>query len=269
MQGSNFHTHSKFSDGRFTVREMTEHAISLGFHSLGFSDHSYAELFEDYSMKLGTEREYINEVRALSEEFADKIKLYAGIELDVDSPVPDVEFDYVIASVHGLMRGGKYYEIDSSAPKFDVLVNDGFGGSAVDMAKAYFERVTEHVMKSKPDFVGHFDLITKFGTAPESEDGYINAALEALREIVRHCNKFEMNTGAIARGLRTVPYPAEFILDAIKRLGGRIIVTSDCHYKDRLTTWFDEAEAYLSSKGFVKNSTASLNEKIGGVEIWE
>ena len=220
-------------------------------------------------MKLGTERAYINEVRALSVEFAEKIKLYAGIELDVDSPVPDVEFDYVIASVHGLMRDGKYYEIDNSAPKFDVLVNEGFGGSAVDMAKAYFERVTEHVIKSKPDFVGHFDLITKFGTAPEDEDGYINAALESVREITRHCNTFEMNTGAIARGLRTVPYPAEFILDEIKRLGGRIIVTSDCHFRDKLTTWFDEAEAHLLSKGFLKNTFASLNEKIGGVEIWE
>ena len=79
----------------------------------------------------------------------------------------------------------------------------------------------------------------------------------------------EINTGAIARGLRTVPYPAEFILDEIKRLGGRIIVTSDCHFRDKLTTWFDEAEAHLLSKGFLKNTSASLNEKIGGVEIWE
>jgi len=248
---------------------MTQHAISLGFHSLGFSDHSYAELFEDYSMKLGTEKAYVAEVRALRDEFAGRIKLYAGIELDVDSPVPDCEFDYVIASVHGLVRGGKYYAVDNTPSEWNALVREGFGGDAVDMAKAYFSRVTEHVMKSKPDFVGHFDLITKFSTAPECEDGYINAATSAVREIIRHCDTFEMNTGAIARGLRTVPYPAEFILDEIKAQGGRIIVTSDCHYKDRLTAWFDEAESYLSAKGFVKNSASSLNKKICGVEIWE
>lgn len=248
---------------------MTQHAISLGFHSLGFSDHSYAEMFEDYSMKLGSEAAYVAEVRAISAEFADKIKLYAGIELDVDSPVPDCEFDYVIASVHGLVRGGKYYAVDNTPAELDALVREGFSGNAVDMAKAYFERVTEHVMKSKPDLVGHFDLLTKFSTAPEAEDGYINAALEAVREIVPYCNTFEMNTGAIARGLRTVPYPAEFILDEIKAQGGRIIVTSDCHYRDRLTAWFDEAETYLSSKGFARNDSASLNKKITGIEIWE
>ena len=242
MQKSNFHTHSAFSDGRFTAREMTEHALSLGFHSLGFSDHSYAELFEDYSMKLGAEAAYIKEVRDLSEEYGGKIKLYAGIELDVDSPVPDAQFDYVIASVHGLFADGKYYEIDSSSPKFDVLVNDGFGGSSLDMAKAYFERVTEHVINTKPDFVGHFDLITKFGKAPEDADNYVDFAISAVREIMRHTSVFELNTGAIARGLRVTPYPAEFILREIKKLGGRIIVTSDCHYKDKLTVWFDEAE---------------------------
>ncbi len=248
---------------------MTEHAVSLGFHSLGFSDHSYAELFEDYSMRLGTEEAYIAEVRALSAEFADKIKLYAGIELDVDSTVPECDFDSVIASVHGLVRGGKYYAVDNTPAELDALVREGFSGNAVDMAKAYFERVTEHVMNTKPDFVGHFDLITKFGAAPEAEDGYINAAVSAVREIARHCRTFELNTGAIARGLRTVPYPAEFILDEIKRLGGRIIVTSDCHYKEKLTTWFDEAETYLSSKGFARNDSASLNKKITGIEIWE
>lgn len=269
MQKSNFHTHSKFSDGKSTVREMTQHAISLGFHSLGFSDHSYAELFEDYSMRLGTEKAYVAEVRAISAEFADKIKLYAGIELDVDSPVPECDFDYSIASVHGLVRGGKYYAVDNTPAELDALVREGFSGNAVDMAKAYFERVTEHVMKSKPDFVGHFDLITKFSTAPESEDGYITAALEAVREIARHCSTFELNTGAIARGLRTVPYPARFILDEIKARGGRIIVTSDCHYKERLTAWFDEADTYLTERGFTKNSSASLNGKVGGVEIWE
>lgn len=269
MQKSNFHTHSSFSDGKATVRGMTERALSLGFHSLGFSDHSYAKLFEDYSMKLGTEAEYVREVRAAEAEFAGKIKLYAGIELDVDSPVPDCELDYVIASVHGLVRGGKYYAVDNVPAELDALVREGFGGNAVDMAKAYFCRVTEHVIKSKPDFVGHFDLITKFGTSPENEDGYINAALESVREIVRHCKTFELNTGAIARGLRVTPYPAEFILDEIKACGGRIIVTSDCHYKERLTAWFDEADVYLSTRGFVRNDNASLNEKITGIEIWE
>ncbi len=269
MQRSNFHTHSVYSDGKNTVRELTEHALLLGFHALGFSDHSYAPTCADYSLRCGGEEEYIRGIRILGDRYAYRIKLYAGLELDCDSDLPDADFDYIISSAHGIHRGGEYYAVDNTRDELERLVRDGFGGSFVDMSKAYFEVVTEHIIKNRTDIVGHFDLITKFGTAPENDDGYIDGALEAAREIVRHCSVFELNTGAIARGLRSVPYPATFIINEIKRMGGRLIVTSDCHYKDRLTAWFDGAEEYLSSLGFTKNVGAVLNSRVCGVEIWE
>lgn len=43
-----------------------------------------------------------------------------------------------------------------------------------------------------------------------------------------------MNTGAIARGYRTTPYPAPFILKELKNLGCGIIISSDCHDKLQL-----------------------------------
>ena len=104
---------------------------------------------------------------------------------------------------------------------------------------------------------------------PESDETYIRAATESVREILKHCKVFELNTGAIARGLRNVPYPASFILNEIKTGEGRIIVNSDCHYKEKLTFWFDKAEDFLSSHGFVKNANGKLNDRINNIEIWE
>ncbi len=258
-----------YSDGKNFTRELTERALSLGFRALGFSDHSYAPSCADYSMRKGVEEEYVRGIRILGDRYAYRIKLYAGLELDCDSDSPEADFDYIISSAHGLHSGGEYYAIDNTRDELERLVRDGFRGSFVDMSKAYFEALTEHIIKNKTDIVGHFDLITKFGIAPEGDGGYINAALESVREILRHTNVFELNTGAIARGLRTTPYPAPFILDEIKKLGGRIIVTSDCHYKDKLTAWFDAAEEYLLSFGFTKNTNAELNSRVCGIEIWE
>ena len=86
---------------------------------------------------------------------------------------------------------------------------------------------------------------------------------------MKHCKVFELNTGAIARGLRTVPYPAAFLLDEIKAQGGAMIVNSDCHYRAKLTCWFDEAEEYLAAHGFRRFDNQRLNDRIDGVTLWK
>ncbi len=268
MQKSNFHTHTKYSDGHNTPTAMIESALKFGFTSLGFSDHSYTHEDESYPMSINGQREYWNEIHTLADYYADRIKIYCGIEQDGESCLPEYDFDYMISSVHEFLYHGKCYYIDSSAEKQRSMVEQCFGGSYPDMAKAYFERVTEHVIRQKTDIVGHFDLITKFSFMPENDPVYIDAALEAVREIIKHCGVFELNTGAIARGLRNVPYPASFILDEIKRLGGSVIMTSDCHYCEKLTVWFEEGEKYLAEHGFQKEEHAALNDRVKNIEIW-
>lgn len=269
MQNHNFHTHSTYSDGKNTPREMLEEALGRGFCALGFSDHSWTRVEEYYCMSPEGERRYRAELHSLSEEFKGRIRIYTGVEQDSESFVPDFDYDYVIASVHEMARRGVSMPIDSSRDLQLELVRTLFGGSFIDFARAYFEKVTDNVMRNKTDIVGHFDLVTKYSLAPENDEKYIDAALESVRECVKYCDTFELNTGAVARGLRDVPYPAGFILDEIASLGGRIIVTSDCHYREKLTCMFDEADGILRSHGFRKNEKGSLNEKISGISLWE
>lgn len=269
MQKANFHTHTKYSDGKNTPVEMIEAAIGFGFRSLGFSDHSYMHSQETYTMTPEGQIAYRWEIRELAETYADRIRIFCGIELDADSALPAPgEYDFILASVHEILYHGAFYAIDSSKEKQQYLVDTVFGGDFTEFAKRYFYALTEHVIQQKTDIVGHFDLITKYGLAPEDNPVYRDAALEAVREIVKHCPLFELNTGAIARGLRTVPYPAAFLVDEIKRLGGRFIINSDCHYKEKLTVWFDEGEAFLTAHGFVKDEHADLNDRVKDIEIW-
>lgn len=51
---------------------------------------------------------------------------------------------------------------------------------------------------------------------------------------------FEINTGAITRGYRTVPYPAEDQIEYIKSKGGVLILSSDSHAAGTICYGFDE-----------------------------
>ena len=89
MQYHNFHTHSIYSDGKYTLREMTDAAIEMGFTNLGFSDHSNNRVESSCCMTAEGERSYRKKVRALSEEYADRIKIHLGVEQDSESEIPD------------------------------------------------------------------------------------------------------------------------------------------------------------------------------------
>ena len=114
MRFSNLHTHTTFSDGKGTPRENVESALRKNMLSLGFSDHSFTECDPSYCMKLSDYGAYSKEIRALKEEYSDRIPLYLGIEQDYYSDIDRSEYDYVIASVHYIVRNGICYPIDHS-----------------------------------------------------------------------------------------------------------------------------------------------------------
>lgn len=269
MQRSNLHTHSIFSDGHNTPREMIEEALLHGFDAIGFSDHSYTEAQADSCVTPGTEIIRAEEIRALRKEYADRIRIYDGIELDWHSTLPDMDYDYIIGSVHEMYAGDVLVEIDNGRNNQQRSIDLIYGGDTAKFAADYFENLTDHIRTNRPDFVGHFDLVTKYSLIDENDSRYIDAALTAVREILKICPTFEVNTGAIARKLRTVPYPAGFIMDEIKKCGGRFIITSDCHYRERMTIGFDTAEELLAAHGFKKDQNGTLNERVRGIEIWE
>ena len=60
---------------------------------------------------------------------------------------------------------------------------------------------------------------------------------------------FEINTGAMAKGWKTAPYPAPWILKHIAAKGGSVIINSDCHKAEFLDFGFDEALALAQCTG--------------------
>ncbi len=248
---SNFHTHTKYCDGKNTPEEMILQAMDLGFSALGFSGHAYTYFDTSYCTK--DEVAYISEINALKEKYKDKIEIYLGAEEDMYSQVDRTKFEYIIGSCHYVKIKEKYYPLDSKHSVTKEAI-DLLDGNPITLAEQYYSTFTDYIFTRKPDIIGHFDLITKYDecepplflTNPEYEkiaEKYIRIAAKA------NCI-FEVNTGAISRGYRKTPYPSGNLLNVLKQEGARIILSSDCHNKDHLAENFVESTKLIKDAGF-------------------
>ena len=252
----NLHTHTTFCDGRDTPEEMVRAAIECGFTSIGFSSHANTR-FAD-SCEMGDRVfEYRREVTRLKGEYEGKIKIYLGTELDTysDGYMDMSGYDYKIASTHYAVCQGEKICYDFSVAHAEDVIKRLLSGSGLEYARLYFETMAEMPKHISGDFVGHFDLLTKYEkNAPHLFDTgsreYRKMALEALDAVRESFEVFEVNVGSVARGYKDTPYPAPFILDRMRELDCKMIITTDCHNKKFLDFGFDDAVELLRSRGF-------------------
>lgn len=250
---TNYHTHSTFCDGKNTPREMVLAAIDKGFDALGFSGHGFTKSDSSFCMR-ETDR-YIETIRNLQNEFADKIQIYLGVEEDLIHPSNRENFDYIIGSCHYICKDGRLYSVDGSMECYQTCLSL-FDGDILHYAEAYYETFCAYIQKRRPDIVGHFDLITKFdeqnGYELMHNRDYIRLAENYLDVALSSGCIFEVNTGAIARGMRTTPYPSVDLLYRMKKQDAKVILSSDCHNCDYLDCNYAETRQMLRDIGFKK-----------------
>lgn len=154
------------------------------------------------------------------------------------SEEPTDEYDYIIGSVHYVKKGEVYLPVDESAEKQREIVNRYYGGDFYEFAEDYFVNVAGLYQKTRCNIVGHFDLITKFNEKgvlfDTANPRYRTAAEAALMKLMMWPVAFEINTGAMARGYRTEPYPERWVLQMLLRGRVAVIKNSDAHCKENL-----------------------------------
>ena len=244
MGYTDLHTHTTYCDGRSTPEEMVISAIEKGITTLGLLAHSYVEFDRNYAIDPERVEEFRAEVLRLREKYKDRINILFGIEADYFSTEQYGDTDYVIGSVHYFKDGEEYRNIDNSPPVFIKMVEDCFDGDYYRMAELYYEQVSRIKEQTCADIVGHFDLVTKFNEGDvlfdTSDERYRAAWRRAADRLIAEGAVFEINTGAIARGRRTTPYPSREIRDYIRERGGKFILSSDAHFADKLAYDFDK-----------------------------
>ncbi|MBQ8075479.1 MAG: histidinol-phosphatase HisJ family protein [Oscillospiraceae bacterium] len=243
MMESNYHTHTTFCDGADSPEELVAEAIRLGCPEIGFSGHSYLKEDGPYCMSEQGTFEYCREIRALQEKYRNRITIRLGIEQDIFSRIDLSLFDYVIGAVHYVEKEGKKYAVDESREGFCTLLYEIYGGDAYALAEDYYALVAKVYEKTHCDIIAHFDLITKYNEEGHyfdvSHPRYRAAADAALEELLKTPCLLEVNTGAMARGYRTQPYPEKRILERWLSAGKELIFSSDCHDKRALLYGFD------------------------------
>lgn len=256
---TDLHTHTTYCDGAASPGEMAAAALQKGLDCLGFSGHSHTRFDESYCMSAEGTAAYIRDVRALQREYEGRLRILCGVEQDLFSEAPTEGYDYVIGSAHYLKLGGEYRPVDESPEISARTAEEYFGGDWYAMAEAYFETVARVVEITDCDIIGHLDLVSKFNekcpALDETHPRYIAAWQKALDALLPAGRPFEINTGAVSRGWRTVAYPRPEMIEYILAHGGQLILSSDSHRPDTLCYEFDRyGKMYPTVSEIRKNS---------------
>lgn len=250
----NLHTHTIFDDGRAAPMDMARAAVDAGLTSLGFSAHSPMPYENDWAITVDRLPAYRAELDRVRETFRGHLTVYEGLEWDGASSIEPTGFDYIIGSLHLISPGQEDASIDYTPNITRHILYTRFSGDEHAMIRAYFDQYAAMAANPHVDIVGHFDLLTKFsehhGLFPAHDPYLLEQAQAAMEPLVRAGKIFEVNTGAISRGLRSEPYPSVPLLHRLCELGGRVTISSDAHGPELIAHSFDAMEALLRTIGF-------------------
>lgn len=275
---TNYHTHSCFCDGKGEPREYVEYAVAHGFTALGFSGHS--PLPYDNSFSIKDYESYCNEVRALKAEFADRIDIRLGLEIDyvpglLEDFTPLVEtggLEYTIGSVHLIPNPDdveSLRQLSESAQgeerkkiPYHLWMIDGprqetydnglkhiFKGDIKAGVRAYFHQQNEMILRNRPTIVGHPDKILMHNREryfSSSDRWYRDLFYETLDLIHETGCICELNTRGIYKGRHPDYYPSREHLRHMDSLGIPLIVSTDAHQPTELDH-FENAFELLQS----------------------
>ena len=248
-----FHVHTTFCDGQASPEEMVRAALVRGMDAVGFSGHGRTAFDESWCMSEAGTAAYRAEIARLKKAYAGRIAVFCGVEQDMCSDAPTAGYDYVIGSVHYLRAGGEYLPVDESAALQRDAAARHFGGDIYAFAAAYYRQLASVQAATGCGVIGHFDIVAKFneGGALFDEDHprYVAAWRSAADALLRSGALFEINTGGIARGWRSVPYPAPPILEYLIARGARFLLSGDAHRPDGLRFGFDAWGAWARARG--------------------
>ncbi len=264
----NYHTHSHYDDGSLAMEDFVVAAIDNGFEALGFSGHSPMSIDNEWSIKSKDLPEYAAHGKRLKEQYKEQINLYLGLEIDYIPGISDnfdafrksVPLDYCLGSVH-LVRhpeNGQIWFIDGPAEQFFQGLNDIYQGDIRAAVTAFYEQSIMMVASQKFEIIGHLDKVkmhVMHNQLDTSEQWYRDLTLKLLKEISQRDIIVELNTRGVYTGKTTEYFPSDHILEQCLHLGIPVMVNSDAHHPEQLSSLVSEGESRLADIGFKEIST--------------
>lgn len=248
---TNYHMHTVWCDGKDTPEAMVVSAIAKGFDVVGFSSHALLPGGDPGTLSPETAPKYVAEIRALAAKYAGRIKILCGVEADYvpGEAVPDrssyaaLGVDYVIGSVHYVVKDGARHPVDHTPEILAQTIRDVYHGDARALARDYFAQQRDMASRFDFDVIGHPDLIRKFNGRlacfDESAPWYREELRLTADAFAASGKIVEVNTGAISRGWMDDAYPSPEFRRLLRERGVRFILGSDAHAADAIDCAFD------------------------------
>ncbi len=213
---ADWHTHSRYSDGRGTIEENTAAAVGKGLEQLAITDHCPANIGVGVK-DADTFFQIQNEIEAVNEKF-DSIKVMLGAEADIigadgsiDIPRRVVDrLDILIVGLHPYIWPCSFNDAWSVVGVNQMAqVSRSYRKKArVNNTKA----LKEAVLKYDVDFISHPNLRMPVDVA------------ELAAVCVTRDTALEINTGH--------HYDKEALVRAAEKSGVNFVVNSDAHFPE-------------------------------------
>lgn len=249
-----FHMHTEFSgDSNTPVRSQIEQAIRLGMKEICITDHhdydcGFCET--DFNLDIPP---YLAAMKAISQEYAGRIRVNIGIELGLQRHIGDYlaqfsrqygeQLDFIIGSSH----------FADKLDPFDQIFWEG--RTEAESFRRYFEVSRKRVEELWDcfDSYGHLDYVVRYAPHQNRDYSYSRFADEIdalLKVLILRQKGLECNTGGLKYGLGH-PNPCEEVLVRYRELGGEILtIGADAHAPAHVGYDFEKCRQLLLDCGF-------------------
>lgn len=239
------------------MSEIASAAYKAGFKVWGTSPHSPICCESGANMKSEDMDAYLAESARLKSEYAGRMKVLTGMEIDYISSefgphigyFRNLPLDYRIGSVHFVRtRSGKPVDCDGPAVRFLEYLESEYKGDLRYVAETYFAMELEMLEAGGFDIIGHLDKIGDNGSAAdpflEDNDWYAALVEKVIAKAVEKDVVIEINTKKYPSAGRF--FPAERWWPLLKKYNASVIISTDAHYPDKVSAGYQEAIHRLS-----------------------
>ncbi len=258
---TNYHGHCSFCDGKAPMEEFVKAAVDAGFIAYGFSSHAPLPFAARWALSADRVPAYLEEIECLKRDYAGRIELYAGLEIDylneAQNPASgyfqSLPLDFRIGSVHLVYTPeGEMVDTDTNAENFRRLLETYFHGDLKILAGAYFEASMRMVERGGFDFIGHPDKIgynaSQCVPGVTETDWYRSKVADLFALIAEKELMVEINTKVFHQKGCFFPDVKEWTY--IKQWNLPVVVNSDVHYPELVNAGRPEALEMLRQAGF-------------------
>lgn len=253
---TDYHIHSRFSDGKSAPEDYIGHAVEAGLKEIGFADHLtlFRDDATDWSMNAPRVGPYLKNISNLALNTG-SIKVRKGLEVDffpgrekeINSFLDGLKLDYVIGSVH--------YLGDETVD----LGREFYAGKDINrIYEDYFDHVAAAAASGLFDIMAHCDLVSIYGYKPTTDPE--NLYRKLARSFRQHDVAFEINTNGRNRPVGDF-YPDRKYLSIFREENVPVCVNSDAHMPARVAQYFDEAYELVKSAGYTEMAVFENRER--------